>query len=165
MAELTDNLNYLQPTAFKLVINRENYPNIEFFAQSVSHPSVDIAVADVPYSRVNAHMAGDKLTFSELTATVIIDEDMNSYTEMYDWLVRLVEQPYAKVTDQIRGQIPTKADITVSVLSSHNNTNKKIRYIDCIPTGIGNVEFLATTGDIQYLTYTVSFRCTYFEVE
>jgi len=42
MADLTTNLNYLQPTSFKLVIDRENYPNLEYFCQNFTHPGMII---------------------------------------------------------------------------------------------------------------------------
>ena len=37
--ELTSNLNYLQPTGFRVVIDRTRYPNLEYFAQQVTHPA------------------------------------------------------------------------------------------------------------------------------
>ena len=33
---LTTNLNYLQPTGFKLLIDRVKYPNLEYFCQGVA---------------------------------------------------------------------------------------------------------------------------------
>ena len=164
MAELTTNINYLQPTAFKLVIDRKNYPNLEFFAQSVSHPSITITAAELPFRRANLHMAGDKLTFDELSATIIVDEDLNSYTEMYNWLRRLVEQNDVSAGINQDDSIPTVADITLSVLTSHNNGNKRFVYIDCVPTSLGNINFEATVGDVQYLTFSVSFRYSYFKI-
>lgn len=164
MATLTTNINYLQPTAFKLVIDRKNYPNLEFFAQTVSHPSVSIAAADVPFRRANIHIAGDKLTFDELSATIILDENLESYTEMYNWIKKLVEQDYIKASDRTSDVIPTTADITVSILTSHNNANKRLQYVDCVPTSLGNINFEATVGDIQYLTFPISFRFSYFKI-
>ena len=38
MATLTDNKNYLQPTGFSVSIDRKNYPNLQYFAQSITHP-------------------------------------------------------------------------------------------------------------------------------
>lgn len=168
MAELTTNINYLQPTGFKVVIDRKKFGNLEFFAQSVSHPSVDIAAAPLQYSRVNLHMGGDKLSYGALTINLILDEGMESYVEVYDWVKRLVEENNTTKLD-IRNRLvseeaPTTAvDITVSVLTSHNNASKRIRYIDCIPVSIGSVDFQATT-DIQYLTFAVTFEYSYFEL-
>lgn len=169
MAELTKNINYLQPTGFKVIIDRKKFGNLEFFAQSVSHPSVDISPAPVAYSRLNLHMAGDKLSFGSLTANIIMDENMTAYTEMYEWVKRLVQEKNTTKIDasnRLVGQdvYTTAVDITLSVLSSHNNIIKRIRYIDCIPTNIGSVDFQATTADIQYLTFPVTFEYSYFEL-
>lgn len=158
-----NNVNFLQPTAFKLVIDRRNYQNLEFFAQSVMHPSMTLSAAELPYSRLSSiAMPGDKLTFGELSANIILDENMNSYLEMYNWMKRIVENPNTNPLDTT--SIPTFADITVSVLTSHNNTNRSIKYVDCIPTLLGDVSFETTTGDIQYISFPVSFRFSYFEI-
>ena len=87
---------------------------------------------------------------------------MNSYTEMYNWLRRMVEQN--RNAPLALGNIPTEADITISILTSHNNANKQIRYIDCVPTLVGDINFEATVGDVQYLTFPISFRFSYFEI-
>ena len=163
MANLTSNINYLAPTSFKLVIDRKNYPNLEFFAQSINHPGASVSAAELPYSRLGSvALAGDKLTFGELSATIILDEDMNSYTEMYNWLRRMVEQNRNAPTNLTK--IPTEADITISILTSHNNANKQIRYIDCVPTLVGDINFEAAVGDVQYLVFPISFRFSYFEI-
>lgn len=164
MSTLTQNINYLQPTAFKLTIDRKKFGNLEYFAQTINHPTVSIPPADLPYKRVNLHMAGDKLTFGELTATIILDENLSAYIEMYDWMKRLVEEPNKTRLLQASDEFPTTVDITVSVLSSKNNQVKQIRYIDCIPTDLGDINFEATTQDVQYLTFPISFRFSYFEL-
>jgi hypothetical protein len=157
-------VSLLQPTAFKITIDRQHYANIEFFAQSVLHPAMSMSAVEVPYSRVSVPMPGDKLTFGEVTAIVIIDEDLNGYTEMYNWMKRLVETTYQSAMDRTQSNPPSVADITVSVLSSHNNTTRKLVYRDCVPTLLGDISFEATSGDVQYLTFPVSFRFSYFDI-
>lgn len=158
MADLTTNKNYLQPTSFKLVIDRRNYPNIEYFATAISHPSVSATAAELPRSRVNVPFSADKLTFSELDVNILLDENMTAYTEMYEWIKRLVEHTHLDEDN------PQEADITLSILSSHNNSNKQIRYIDCIPTSIGNINFQSTVTDVEYISVPITFRFSYFEV-
>jgi hypothetical protein len=122
-----------------------------------------LSAAELPYSRLGSvAMPGDKLTFGELSANIILDENMNSYLEMYNWMKRIVENPNTNPLDTT--SIPTFADITVSVLTSHNNTNRSIKYVDCVPTLLGDVSFETTTGDIQYISFPVSFRFSYFEI-
>ena len=166
MAELTTNINYLAPTSFKLVIDRRNYPNLEFFAQTIQHPGASVAPLEVPIPRLSSvSMPGDKLTFGELAAVIILDEDMTAYTEMYNWLSRMVEKKSPDAQDRFGSEPPMQSDITVSILSSHNNQNKQIRYIDCVPTMVGDINFESVVGDIQYLTFPVSFKFSYFEIK
>jgi len=168
MAELTDNINLFQPTGFKLVIDRKNFPNLEFFAQTVNHPGATLSAAEVPFSRVGSiPVAGDSLTFGELSVTILLDEDFNSYTELFNWLVRLVntEQKSAYAASQEEGALATSTDITVVALTSHNNLNKKIKYIDAIPVSIGDINFESTNSGVEFLTFPVSFRYSYFEIE
>jgi predicted ester cyclase len=162
--ELTTNVNYLQPTGFRVVIDRVKYPNLEFFAQTVTHPGASLPPTELPTTRITSvPLAGDKMSFSELSLSLILDENMSSYEEMYDWMVRIVNEGQKSASFRDEG-FPTFADITVMVLSSHNNSVKKIKYKDCVPTDLGAIDFQSTTGDVQYLTFTASFRFTQFEL-
>ena len=163
-----NNLNLLQPTAFKLIVDRKNFANLEFFCQNVSHPNISVPVAEVPYSRIgNLAIPGDKLTFGELEAIIVVDENMNSYTEMYNWLHRMVQKPETSRLNRSMTDTapPTTTDITLAMLSSHNNVTRTIRYIECVPTGLGNMMMEATTGDTTQITFPATFRFSYFELK
>jgi hypothetical protein len=162
--------NFLQPNAFKLLINRKNFPNLEYFCQSVFHPELTANTAQLPYKLVSdVPMPGDKLTFGELTCMIILDENMNSYIEMYKWLSRIVQTDLktplgnGTKTSNFTDEPPTYADITLSILSSSNNVTRQIRYIDCIPVSLGNINFESTAGTDNVITYPAGFRYTYFE--
>ena len=160
---LTSNKNYLQPTGFKFVIDRRDYPNLEFFAQSVIHPGSSVNPLELSLPRFTAvPLAGDKISYSELQLDVLVDEDMTSYKELQSWLERIVEQGHIEETKS--GQISTYADITVIILTSHNNQTVQIKYQDCIPTSIGSINFSANAGDVTYPTFQVSFRFAKFEI-
>jgi len=157
------NSNFLQPTGYKVVINRKKFANLEFFAQSISHPDVSMTPAPTPFRRVDTFQPGDKLVFSELTIQAILDEGMYVYQEVFKWMEELVE------TSQIRGNRvrPDPGDspffdITVSVLNSSNNVVRNIVYRDAFPTNIGTIEFTSTVGDVQGIIMPIVFRYTQF---
>lgn len=165
MAELTSNINYLQPSGFSVSISRENYPNLEYFAQQISHPSIDVAETMQAARKIQIPTAGDTVTFGTLDVTFLLDEDMTSYTEMFDWMVRLVNENQTDQTAAIAAGTPsTEADIYVSILSSHNNVIKTIKYYNCVPTSVSNLELNAQLGAEIPLTFNVSFRCLQFEL-
>jgi hypothetical protein len=59
---------------------------------------------------------------------------------------------------------PTTADMTLTILSSHNNKTKQVRYIDCIPTALTDIQFESTAGGETFITFGASFRFSYFEL-
>lgn len=164
MATLTTNINYLQPTSFKLLIDRKHYPNLEFFAQSVSHPSMQMTGVESRYQKIAVPLPGDNLQFSELTADIILDEDMNSYTEMFNWMRRNLDNITFNPLSRTSRDGASYADITLSILSSHNNQTRQVKYLDAIPTELGAIQFQSTSGGTEYLTFQASFRFTYFEL-
>lgn len=158
------NINLLQPTSFKVIVDRKRYGTSEYYAQTVNHPSVSSDTATVPRSRANLHFPADKLTFGTLSITIMLDEELKAYTEMYEWMQRLVNEPYKTRTFADSDQFPSSIDITVAILSSHNNVIKKIKYVDCTLTDISDINFQATSGALPAMTYTASFSFSYFEV-
>ena len=165
MATLTTNINYLQPTSFKLVLDRKNYPNLEFFCQSVTHPGMLMSSVELPYQKIaGVPFPGDTLTFNELSANIILDEDMEGYTEMYSWIRRLLDTPQREALSRTPTAPPTYSDITLHILSSHNNTTKQIQYRDCVPTALGDIQFESTSTGDTFITFVASFRFNYFEL-
>lgn len=160
------NTNLLQPTGFKMTINRKNFPNVEFFCQSFDHPSVSARPATTSYKRINnIGFSPDKFEFSELNINLLMDEDLNAYAEIFNWMERMVEvndQTPSGVTDY-GTKPPTYSDITLSILNSKNNTTRNIRYTDAFPVSIGNIAFETTAGGDQFIICPVTFKYTYFD--
>jgi hypothetical protein len=90
---------------------------------------------------------------------------MTAYNEMYSWMRRLVDAPLVSAADRTGTQVPSYADITLSVLSSNNNQVKKFKYYECVPTELGSISFETTNAGTDFITFNVSFRFTYFELE
>lgn len=165
MAELTENFNYMQPTSFKLVIDRRNYPNLEFFCQNVTHPGMIMNPVELPVRRLaGLPFPGDTLTFNELSTNILLDENLESYTEMFNWIRRLLENNMFNRNAIGKSSQPNYADITLSILSSHNNQTKQVRYIDCVPTSLGDINFESTSSGQEFITFAASFRFNYFEL-
>ena len=165
MAELTENFNYMQPTSFKLVIDRRNYPNLEFFCQNVTHPGMIMNPVELPVRKLaGLPFPGDTLTFNELSTNILLDENLESYTEMFNWIRRLLENNMLDKNASGKSSEPNYADITLSILSSHNNQTKQVRYIDCVPTSLGDINFESTASGQEFITFAASFRFNYFEL-
>jgi len=165
MANLTHNINYLQPSGFSVVIDRKNYPNLEYFAQTVSHPGATVSETEIPFRNTNIPFTGDTVNYTDVSFNFLVDEDMEGYIEIYQWLLRNLQTNRRGASQAVREDIPpTEADITLNILSSHNNPIRKIKYYNAFPTNIGELNFAATTNDVEPLTFSAQFRFAYFEI-
>ena len=162
-----DNINYFQPTSFRVIIDRRDYGTFQFFVSSVSHPGVQNAAAETAFPRIGSFpLPGGTMSYSELTMNVLLDEDFRTYTELYDWMLRLVneEQIAESRLRSSEDPIPTYADIKVIALSNHNNKNVIFTYKDCVITGVGDINFDAQNQGVDVLSFPANFRFSHFEV-
>ena len=166
MATTTSTLqppSFLQPTGYKLVVNKVRFPNLEFFAQSVNLPSIDLAPAIQPFRGVDAAFPGDKIDYTELNMLVMLDEKMHIYDEMRKWLedgvYKNFQNPTGIATD---AKDQTEYDIQLLILTSGNNLARTITYKSAFPTFIGDIEFASTPGTLQYISFPMTFRFTGF---
>lgn len=152
MATLTDNKNFLTPIGFKFSIDNTLYPNLEYFCNTVSLPSISVPAVDSPYKGVNLGISGDRLEFDDLTITFNITENMENYKETFDWM-----------HNSISSQQNYTSDATLAVLSSHNNVTKELIFKDCFPISLSGADFTSIASDVEYLQATVTFKYTNFE--
>jgi hypothetical protein len=107
-------------------------------------------------------LPGDKIEFGTLGVTALIDEDMVSYKEIYDWMLSNVDG-FTAATDATDTKPASTADITVNILNSMNNKTKEIRYYNAFPTDISGISFASTTAE-QFLTFDITFQFDQFEL-
>ena len=160
MTEIT-NKNMLSPLGFSFNIQR--LPNMNFFVQSVTLPGITAQTTDVPSPLKNVPFPGDKIDYSELEVTFKIDEDMNNYIEVFEWIRALgfpdSHEQYKALEDQpayTGGGI--YSDATLTILSSSMNPNIWIEITDLFPVTLSPIEMSAIQGDVEYLEATASFR-------
>ena len=125
-----------------------------------SYSLANVLVDQTNYSIAN--VTGPVPTYS--LTNVLVDEDMNSYIEMFNWLNTTVQTNYKQKLGNLDENYIPESDITISILTSHNNVSKKVKYIDCVPTSVGAFTLQSNVTDAQPLVFPVTFRTSYFEI-
>ena len=164
MTDFTCDPNYLVPNGFKILIDRKEYPHLQFFAQQIEHPGLNIEASNVPFKRTGLPFPGETASFGSLTITALMDENMGLYEELYNWMLRFLEKKHLPQRGKLfrDENIPFYSDIRVSILTSHNNPNRSIKYVNAFPTTLGNIAFTAT-NDGEFITFPITFEFDYFE--
>ena len=153
------NESYLQPISFQFSCPKT--PTLNYFVQSVSIPAVDSAAALQPTALVPAPVPGQDFTYNPLTVSFIIDENMNNWLEVYNWMIS------TKATDRFdRVAEPADqfADATVMVMNNKMQAIRRIEFSRIFPTNLSEISFDSANTDPGPILATATFAYTYYEV-
>ena len=162
-------INFLSPLGYKFTIRK--LPNLEFFVQSFNFPTVNLNETkgiQTPFNRIV--VAGDHLTYGDFSVTFKIDEDMQSYFELYDWMKAV---GFPDNFDQYR-EIARKqqtsgegviVDADLIILNGTMNPNIKVTFYDVLPVSLSGFKFDSTMTSVNYITATATFKYREFAYE
>ncbi len=78
-------LDYATSTQWRLALNR--LPKTSWFCTAANIPGISLGEAQYPTPMTDMFVSGDKLTFETLSITFLVDEELQNYREIWDWLV------------------------------------------------------------------------------
>ena len=82
-----DKLDYLSPTQFKFNIHQ--LPKVEFFCTAANVPAINLGEAIFPTPYKQIPVMGDTLTYDNLSISFIVDENLENYIELHEWLTAI----------------------------------------------------------------------------
>ena len=151
-----DNINLLSPVGFRF--NIEYLPQTNWFLTSVNLPGISLGEINQPTPLMPAQVPGNDLTWEPLNITFLVDEDLNNWREMYDWLIGIgFPNEYAEYKTQ-KTDKQIYSDATLTILNSNMNSNYIIQFKDLFPTSLSEVSFDSASGDIEGIKATATFR-------
>lgn len=177
MAVLSDrnptNPNFLQPN--KYVLNFGRLPNIQYFCQSVSVPGISMSETPQFTPFVDLFAPGDKAIYDLLNVTFLIDERMESWIEVHDW-IRAMTFPedfedyrslskLNKQATRTQTKRPQYSDATLTLLSSSNNPYIKFKFYEVFPTTLSTFIMSSNDSPDSMLTADATFRYSYYDIE
>ena len=169
-------LDYAAQTQFRFMINY--LPLTEYFVQTVNVPGLSLGTATVPSSMYDYPVPGDKITFDPLNISFLVDENLNNFNELHQWISRLgfaeSHTEYANLlasgnppqvtpstTEQVSAPLPEQgiySDATLSILSSKNLVKTEIRFKNIYPTSISGLDYNVGGTDVDYVVCNASFN-------
>ena len=84
LARQPTKLDYASPTQFKFSINQ--LPKVEFFTVSANIPDITLSDVVIPTPFKPIPVLGQNLTYGNLSLTFIVDEFLENYRELHEWL-------------------------------------------------------------------------------
>lgn len=156
--------NYFSPLEFAVLVKR--LPNVQFFTQAVSIPSFSTQTIDFPTPFKPIPVPGDRAVYGDLPISFIIDESMNNYIEVYNWMKEIsFPDDFDQYKNLDRSEQGVLTDISIIAFNSSKNPSVEFYFRDCFPSSLSEVSLDTTQSDIIYPQATVSFTFKDFTIK
>ena len=167
------NRNFLSPTGFKFVLKRA--PKVAFFGNSANLPAISMGTAIQSSYLKNIDQPGDKVEFEDFSFRFLVDENLENYLEIYNWIRGLGYPESLKEIYDWQGdvenfpqpdqsQLNLYSDATLQILTSSDNPNFKVVFQDMFPVDLSTLNFDATSEDVAYFTAEATFKYTIYNI-
>ena len=180
-----DKLDYASPTQFKFGIHQ--LPKVEFFTVAVNVPAINIGITYYPTALKDIPMMGDKVTYDNLTVSFMVDEYLENYLSLHEWITGIgfpkdrkqfsdfrtasasmpgkeTKQTTDLKTGQASSVLPMFSDATLTILSNKNNPIIQIFFQDMFPVSLSGLEYNQDATDVEYIKAEAEFAYNIYEI-
>ena len=179
--------DYASPIQFRFKCTK--LPTVEFFVQSANIPGINLGSATQTNPLYDIPLPGDKITYSALDMSFLVDENLNNYKEIHDWILGLgfpsnnqqFQDLQSAGSDRFPGSSRSTAatgtstpqplneggiysDAILTVLNSKNIAKTEIRFQNVYPTSLGGLNYDVRQTDVDYLSASVSFNYMNYDI-
>lgn len=164
VGKIPENSSLLQATKYTFVI--PELPFARYFCQTINLPDVSTSAVEVPtpFSAIKRH--GDTLRWSDLSMSVLVDEELRVWEETLEWLKSLTKPTrYEEYGKRRSIKFEKYYDGILTINTNANVPQMYIKFFNVHPTMLGQLIFDTTTSAEQTITVDMSFSYDYFEVQ
>ena len=179
--------DYASPIQFRFKCTK--LPLVEFFVQSANIPGINLGSATQTNPLYDIPLPGDKITYSALDMSFLVDENLNNYKEIHDWILGLgfpsnnqqFQDLQSAGADRFPGSSRSTAatgtstpqplneggiysDAILTVLNSKNIAKTEIRFQNVYPTSLGSLNYDVRQTNVDYLSASVSFNYMNYDI-
>ena len=185
LARQPEQLDYASPTQFRFGI--QQLPKVEFFTINATLPGIEGTSVDVSNPFKNIAIMGEKLVYNDLTITFIVDEFLDNYQSLHNWMVgygfpsdRAQFRKHRDVTsntpaggstpsvDILGKAVSDKAmysDAFLMILSNKNNPILNVNFQNVFPISLSGLDYTQGATDVEYMTADVTFKYQIYKFE
>jgi hypothetical protein len=159
--------------ADKFLLSFSRLPTMTLMCQSVNLPGVRVDPAVQPTQGANAPIPGNKFHFAPMEVSFLVDEDLFSWTCIFDWLQGIgfpdSSDQYKNLNLQSRlllnSQQPQYSGATLTYFDNQNNPIIAVEFDLMFPTALSGLQFdvkqpattpMVATAEFHYTKYVIT---------
>tara|TARA_E500000178_G_scaffold271873_1_gene269941 strand:- start:163 stop:795 length:633 start_codon:yes stop_codon:yes gene_type:complete len=181
LARQPETIDYSAPSQYRFSILQ--LPKVQFFTTACNIPGISMgeAVYATPYKNIN--VLPDKITFDNLEITFLVDEKLENYQELHNWITAIGfpedraefkafrkansdRRPdsiskYDAKSDSPKPRTPDSAmysDATLTILTNKNNPILNVLFSNVYPVSLSGLNYTNDASDTQYLSAQATFQ-------
>ena len=114
-------LDYSSPTQFRFLINQ--LPKVQYFTTEANIPGISIGDGVMNTPLKDIPLLGDKLTYEDLAISFIVDENLENYIEMHNWLTGIA---FPKDRSQFSAFRSTTSNVKTSTRGKSRSEERRV---------------------------------------
>jgi len=156
--------NFLSALEFDFTIKR--LPNVSFQVQSVTLPGLSLGVTEQPTPFKNIPLHGDKLTYDELTLSIKLDEDMQAWEEIYDWMIGIGKpDDYTQHASLVASDDGIYSDASLIVISNNRIPNREFTFKNMFPVSLAPITLDTRSPNVEYVVLDIGFKYQSYSIK
>lgn len=164
LTKIPENTSLLQTTKF--TFSFPELPFLKYFCQSVTLPGISTQPVLVSSPFADMYRHGDKLAYQPLSITALIDEDLRTWEETHNWMISLTKpKQWSQYVRYFNKDKSPYHDGLLTINTNANIPNLRIKYTNCHPISLSEIQFSTFTNAETTLTCEIGFRYDQFEIE
>ena len=167
------NRNFLASSGFKFSLSK--FPKVDFLSNTALIPAINLGVAFQPTYLKDIPIPGDKLTYDDFTLDFIVDEELENYIIVHNWMMGLGYPESVELYENLIDSDPQnpgvhnansgQCDGTLIIYNSSFNPIAQVTFQGMFPVSLSTIEFDAKTEDTNYVTASVTFKYTNYIIK
>ena len=153
MFDLSKNCN------FKIILP-SNQQFIELFTTETSIPGITIGSMDLNYQSMTRRMPGNSISFEEITLTLLIDKELQTYLE----LISILNLTHNVLTNTYETNQEV-FDAYMLITTPKNNPLFQLHFYDAWIETFSSISMQTTSGDDNPYNMTLGVKYNFYTIE
>jgi len=152
-------------TANQFKFNTSRIPILSEFAIAANVPSIEFISTDLNTAfGVNIPTASGKYIFEDLTVQFLVNEELEGWREIYEWIRRL-----GPINEDVEQLMYNDCNVSTTngeliILNSAYKPKWKYTFYNMFPISLTGFSFSTSAADSVQLQSAVTFRYSYYDL-
>lgn len=142
------------------IIAFKDQAHLELMATGANIPGLTLGELNIARPVIRDLRSGDSLTYEDLTVSILCDEKLEAFKEIYNYIMKSANPETANLD-----VIYPIFDSSILLTSNKNNYQHKLTFLNCFFKSISSIPLTSTSTDEEHVTFDITLGYSYYLFE